>query len=107
MGKITLLPYADAPVSVDAALLMPHPVLTQCVVPYPENVATVFAPLASTPWSFFLDSSATVSPQGRYSMLVTAPRQRLWQEAGRLWIADGDGPARRSALSLWEALRDR
>ena len=106
MGKITLLPYADAPVSVDTALLMPHSVLTQCVVPYPENVATVFAPLASTPWSFFLDSSATVSPQGRYSMLVTAPRQRLWQEAGRLWIADGDGPARRSALSLWEALRE-
>ncbi|QQD74188.1 aminodeoxychorismate synthase component I [Acidithiobacillus ferrivorans] len=108
MGKITLLPYADASVSVDSALLMPpHPVLTQCVVvPYPEHVATVFAPLASMPWSFFLDSGVTASPQGRYSMLVTAPRRRLWQEAGQLWIADGDSPARRSALSLWEALRE-
>jgi para-aminobenzoate synthetase component 1 len=108
MGKITLLPYADASVSVDSALLMPpHPVLTQCVVvPYPENVATVFAPLASIPWSFFLDSGVTASPLGRYSMLVTAPRRRLWQEAGQLWIADGDSPARRSALSLWAALRE-
>ena len=103
---MALLPYADAPVSVDSALLMPHSVLTRCAVPYPEDAATVFAPLASIPWSFFLDSSATVSLQGRYSMLVTAPRRRLWQEAKQLWVADGDGPARRSALSLWEALRE-
>ncbi len=103
---MALLPYADAPVSVDSAQLMPHSVLTRRAVPYPENAATVFASLASTPWSFFLDSSATASPQGRYSMLVTAPRRRLWQEAGRLWIVDEDGPARRSALSLWEALRE-
>ncbi|MBU2722476.1 aminodeoxychorismate synthase, component I, partial [Acidithiobacillus ferridurans] len=87
---MALLPYADAPVSVDSAQLMPHSVLTRRAVPYPENAATVFASLASTPWSFFLDSSATASPQGRYSMLVTAPRRRLWQEAGRLWIVDED-----------------
>lgn len=107
MGKMATLYIVRSPFSVE--FMVPTsspPTLTRCAIPYPVDVATVFASLADTPWSFFLDSSAQSSAQGRYSIVVTAPRQCLWQEAGQVWVADGDGPARPSTQPLWAMLRE-
>ncbi|WP_414041933.1 aminodeoxychorismate synthase component I [Acidithiobacillus sp. M4-SHS-6] len=72
----------------------------------PEHLAAVFAGLAETPWSQWLDSSAQTLGQGRYSILVTEPRRRIWQHHGQIWVAEGKGEAQVSTSSLWELLRE-
>ena len=106
MGKMATPYISQIPFSVEFMVPTSPPILTWRAIPYPADVATVFASLADTPWSFFLDSSAQSSAQGRYSIVVTAPRQCLWQEAGQVWVADGVGPARPSTQPLWAMLRE-
>ncbi|PKM12899.1 MAG: aminodeoxychorismate synthase, component I [Gammaproteobacteria bacterium HGW-Gammaproteobacteria-3] len=42
-------------------------------LPYFENSAELFAPIAGHPWSVFLDSGYPLSKQGRYDILATEP----------------------------------
>ncbi|MBN2679493.1 aminodeoxychorismate synthase component I [Acidithiobacillus montserratensis] len=78
-----------------------------CVdVAYPVDLAAVFSSLAETSWSQWLDSSTQTPGQGRYSILVTEPRRRIWQYHGQVWVADGKSEAQAASASLWEVLRD-
>lgn len=78
-----------------------------CVdVAYPDDLAAVFAGLAETSWSQWLDSSIQTPGQGRYSILVTEPRRRIWQHRGQVWVAEGKGEAQAASVSLWEVLRE-
>lgn len=80
--------------------------ITLISMPYPEDLSAVFAALAEKPWSQFLDSSTRITTQGRYSILVTAPRRRLWQQHGQLWVVDGDSAPRLSASTLQILLQE-
>ncbi|PKY10393.1 aminodeoxychorismate synthase, component I [Acidithiobacillus marinus] len=78
-----------------------------CVdVAYPDDLAAVFAGLAETSWSQWLDSSTLTPGQGRYSILVTEPRRRIWQLHGQVWVADEKREAQAATISLWEVLRE-
>lgn len=85
---------------------MPSAPLTLCELPYPDPLEAVFATLAVLPWSQFLDSSAQTSGQGRYSILATAPRRKIWQQQGQLWIVEGNNSPYASSTPLWQILRD-
>ncbi|MBE7563364.1 aminodeoxychorismate synthase component I [Acidithiobacillus sp. HP-6] len=80
--------------------------LVCCALAYPDRLEKVFASLAETDWSQWLDSSARTPGQGRYSIMVTQPRRRIWQHQGQLWVADGNQPAQLSTSSLWQVLRE-
>ncbi|MHB0889317.1 aminodeoxychorismate synthase component I [Acidithiobacillus sp.] len=63
-------------------------------VPYPDDIAQRFAPLAQQPWAMLLDSCASGGERGRYSMIVAEPVYRLWREGGQTWVAGPDDVAR-------------
>lgn len=63
-------------------------------VPYPDDMAQRFAPLAQQPWAMLLDSCDTGGERGRYSVIVAEPVHRLWREGGQTWVAGPDEVAR-------------
>jgi para-aminobenzoate synthetase component 1 len=80
-------------------------------LPYVEDVAPLFAPLAERPWAMWLDSGRPGSAAGRYDILVADPLAWLVSDGTSTRIRHRDGGETFSAADplvlLREALGDR
>lgn len=59
-------------------------------LPYPEDVAELFAPIAARPWAAWLDSGAIRGQQSRYDILVSDPYATLVTEQNITSFVSGE-----------------
>ncbi|WP_020482203.1 aminodeoxychorismate synthase component I [Methylomonas sp. MK1] len=75
-------------------------------LPYFQDSATLFAPLAQQPWAVFLDSTQPHSKQDRFDIIAYAPIATL-QTRGNITLIERDGVISESAEDPFELLKQQ
>jgi len=70
-------------------LSIPSPHITE--LPYPTQVAELFAHIVDRPWAIWLDSGAPASVGGRYDILAADPTHRITHDGQVTRVASRDG----------------
>ncbi|QWF69964.1 aminodeoxychorismate synthase component I [Methylomonas paludis] len=73
-------------------------------LPYFEDSALIFAPLANRPWAVFLDSAHPLSQQGRFDILAYGPVCTL-QTYAELTLIDNQGVITHSLADPFQLLK--
>jgi len=77
-------------------------------IPYPENgqIAELFAPIAQTPWSVWLDSGSTPSDTRRFDIIVADPVVTVVTRGSETILTHRNGKTRNTAGDPFDVLRE-
>ncbi len=76
-------------------------------LPYRRNSAELFEPIASEPWSVFLDSGFPLIDSGRYDIIAARPYVTLITEGMETTITRADGGVARAGSDPFTLLREQ